>query len=413
VGLPVGKSRWWTVVAATLGLSVSNGPLIQYSFGTFIKPLGAEFHANRGELSAAVLVAFIFAGSFTPVVGFLVDRYGVRAVLLPGVILFALAIAALSLSPPSALAFIALYGVAGAFSAAQTPLAYSKSVVGNFEGHRGLALGISMSGVGLGAAVVPQVSQFLIGSFGWRAAYVGLGGFMALVSFLPVLLLLREPMIGNRKAANPGIGLTGREALATPELWSLAFAFTVLVAAGGGMFAHVMPMLTDRGIPPQTAVSAISAAGISLIVGRFIGGWLLDRIFAPYVTLFFILVPFAGMCLLYLPLTPTIAIAATTAVALGVGAEIDLMGYLASRYFGMRFFGEIYGYMFALFCFGAGLGPFLMGLSFAKTGSYGTAIIGFAACLLVSAALIFSLGPYRYPAVSAESVEAGIDGATA
>jgi MFS family permease len=170
VGLPYGKNRWWVVVAATLGLSVSNGPLIQYSFGTFLKPLGQEFGVDRGTLSTAVLVAFIFAGLFTPVVGRLVDRYGVRPVLLPALVLFALAIAALSLSPPSAIAFIALYGIAGAFSAGQTPLPYSKSVAGNFESHRGLALGISMSGVGLGAAIIPQVAQFLISHFGWRTA---------------------------------------------------------------------------------------------------------------------------------------------------------------------------------------------------------------------------------------------------
>jgi MFS family permease len=406
VGLPYGKNRWWVVVAATLGLSVSNGPLIQYSFGTFLKPLGQEFGVDRGTLSTAVLVAFIFAGIFTPVVGRLVDRYGVRPVLLPALVLFALAIAALSLSPPSAIAFIALYGIAGAFSAGQTPLPYSKSVAGNFESHRGLALGISMSGVGLGAAIIPQVAQFLISHFGWRTAYVGLGGFMLLVSFPSVLFLLREPTLAGRSISSRGTGLTGREALATPELWSLTFAFAVLVAAGGGMFAHVMPMLTDRGIPPQVAVSAISAAGLSLIVGRFIAGYLLDRIFAPYVTLFFLLVPFAGLCLLYLPLSPTVAIVATTCVGLGVGAEIDLMGYLTSRYFGMRFFGEIYSYMFSLFCFGAGLGPFLMGMSFAKTGSYNTAILGFAISLLVASGLIFSLGPYRYPAVTAEPVAA-------
>jgi MFS family permease len=406
VGLPYGKSRWWTVVAATLGLSVSNGPLIQYSFGTFLKPLGETLHADRGTLSTAVLVAFIFAGAFTPVVGRLVDRYGVRPVLMPALVLFALAIAALSLSPPSALAFIALYGLAGAFSAGQTPLAYTKSVAGNFESRRGLALGISMSGVGLGAAVVPQVSQFLIGQFGWRTAYVSLGAFMLLVSFPAVFLLLREPSIGTRSRTQPGAGMTGREAIATPELWSLTFAFAVLVAAGGGMFAHVVPMLTDRGVAPSVAVSAISAAGISLIVGRFIAGYLLDHVFAPYVTLFFLLVPFTGLCLLYLPLSPTIAIVATTCVGLGVGAEIDLMGYLTSRYFGMRFFGEIYSYMFSLFCFGAGLGPFLMGMSFARTGSYNTAILGFAICLLVASALIFSLGPYRYPAVAAEPTAA-------
>jgi predicted MFS family arabinose efflux permease len=180
----------------------------------------------------------------------------------------------------------------------------------------------------------------------------------------------------------------------------------VLVAAGGGMFAHVMPMLTDRGIPPQVAVSAISAAGLALIVGRFVAGYLLDHIFAPYVTLFFLLLSFSGLCLLYLPLSPTVAILATTCVGIAVGAEIDLMGYLTSRYFGMRFFGEIYSYMFSLFCFGAGLGPFLMGLSFAKTGSYNTAILGFAISLLFASGLIFSLGPYRYPAVAAEPVAA-------
>jgi MFS family permease len=401
VGVPYGKSSWWTVAAATLGLSVSNGPLIQYSFGTFLKPLGEEFHADRGTLSTAVLVAFIFAGIFTPLVGWLVDRYGVRPVLMPAIVLFALAIAALGLSPASATAFIVLYGVAGAFSAGQTPLAYAKSVAGNFERHRGLALGISMSGVGLGAAVIPQVSQFLIGNFGWRTAYLGLGAFMLVASLPAVFLLLREPTLGSRTTASGGMGLSGREALARPELWSLTFAFAVLVAAGGGMFAHVMSMLTDRGIPPQIAVSAISAAGLSLIVGRFIAGYLLDRIFAPYVTLFFLLVPFAGMCLLYLPLSPTVAVVATVSVALGVGAEVDLMGYLTSRYFGMRFFGEIYSYMFAVFCFGAGLGPFLMGLSYAKTGSYDTAILGFAVCLLISSGLILTLGPYRYPAVSA------------
>lgn len=397
--LPVGKNRWWGVVAAALGLSVSNGPLVQYSYGAFLKPLGEEFHADRGTLSTAVLVSFIFAGIFTPVVGRLVDRYGVRRVLLPAIVLFALGVAGLSLSPASAPVFILMYGIVGALSIAQSPLPYSKSVAGNFEGRRGLALGLSMSGVGLGAAVVPQVAQLLITHFDWRMAYVGLGAMVFVVSFPAVLFWLREPATVRKSALPHGPGLTPREALRTPELYSLAFAFAILVAAGAGTFAHIVPMLTDRGIPAQLAVSAISAAGLSLIVGRFVAGYLLDLIFAPYVTLFFLLVPFGGLCLFYLPLTPTLAIVATIFLGLGVGAEVDLMGYLASRYFGMRSFGEIYSYMFSLFCFGAGLGPFLMGMSFAKLGSYNPAIVGFAIALLVASALILTLGPYRYPAV--------------
>lgn len=412
MGIPCGKSRWWVVFAATLGLSVSNGPLIQYSFGTFLKPLGAAFGVDRGTLSIAVLASFIGAGVFTPVVGRLVDRHGVRPVLLPCIVLFALAIAGLGVSPASAPAFIVLYGLAGAISAGQTPLAYSKSVAGNFGRRRGLALGISMSGVGLGAAVVPQLAQILIAHFGWRAAYVGLGGFVFLVSFPPVLLLLREPVIVASRQPG-GAGLSAREALASPELWSLAFAFAVLVAAGGGVFANVMPMLTDRGIAPGVAVSAISTAGLALIAGRFVAGYLLDRIFAPYVTLFFLVVPLIGILLLYLPLSPLLAIIATTFVGLGVGAEIDLMAYLASRYFGMRFFGEIYSYMFSLFCFGAGLGPFLMGMSYARTGAYDTALAAFAIGLFISSGLILTLGPYRYPAVVSDAAPEGAGAAVA
>ena len=398
MNIPYGKNPWWVVAAAVAGLTVGNGPLIQYSFGAFLKPLAGEFAVDRGTLSTAVLVAFMMAALVTPVIGHLVDRYGVRRVQLPAIVLFALAIAALGLTPPSPYAFVVLYGLAGAFSAGQSPLGYSKSVAGNFEGRRGLALGVAMSGVGVGAAVVPQLSQFLITQFGWRTAYVGLGAFVFIVAFPAALLLLREPAFVRHAREAHGPGMTGREALGTRELWYLTYAFAGLVAAGTGVFAHVVPMLTDRGVAPQLAVSAISAAGVALIFGRLIAGYLLDRIFAPYVTQLFLLVPCAGICLLYLSVSPTAAIIATTCVGLGVGAEVDLMAYMTSRYFGMRSFGQIYSYMFALFTLSSGLGPFLMGGSFTRTGSYNVAIIGFIISLLVASVLILSLGPYRYPA---------------
>jgi predicted MFS family arabinose efflux permease len=154
--------------------------------------------------------------------------------------------------------------------------------------------------------------------------------------------------------------------------------------------------MVDRGISPQVATSAISAAGMALIVGRLIAGYLLDRIFAPYVALFFIFVPLVGLGLLFLPATPAVALAATICVGLGLGAEVDLIAFMIARYFGFRSFGEIYGYLFAVFTFGSGVGPFIMGLSFSKTGSYGAAIVALAAALIISAFLVLFLGPYRY-----------------
>jgi predicted MFS family arabinose efflux permease len=410
--IPYGKSPWWVVAAAVAGLTVSSGPLIQFSFGAFLNPLASEFAVDRGTLSAAVLVALFMGAVFTLVVGHLIDRYGVRRVQLPAIVLFALAIAALSLTPPSHYAFMVLYGIAGALSAGQSPLGYAKSVAGNFEARRGLALGLSMSGVGVGAVVVPQLAQLLITHVGWRTAYVGLAAFVFIVAFPTVLVLLREPAVVRHVREPHGPGMTGRQALRTRELWYLIYTFMVLVASSAGVIAHVVPMLTDRGIAPQVAVSAISAAGVAVIFGRLIAGYLLDRIFAPYVTQLFLLVPFAGICLLYLPLSPTVAIIATTCVGLGVGAEVDLMAYLTSRYFGMRSFGQIYSYILALFMFGAGLGPFLMGISYTKTGSYIVTIVAFAISLLVASMLILSLGPYRYPVGAADRRFAEAGGVT-
>lgn len=395
------KNPWWVVLGAVMGLIVGNGPLMQFSFGVFLKPLTDSFGSDRATISGALLVGLVLTGLFTPLAGRLVDRFGVRAVALPAIVLFSIALASLALVPQSPYAFIAMYGLTGIIAAGQTPLPYAKAVAGAFEHRRGLALGVSMAGVGLGTAIVPQIAQALITAFGWRFAYVGLGAFTFVCAFPAVYAFLREPLPLSALAAAQVPGLTGREALGTKQFWYLAIIFFAVAAASAGTIAHVVPILTDHGVPPQIATSAISTAGLALIAGRLLAGYLLDRIFAPYVALVLFLVPLLGICLIYFATTPVLAITATVCVGLGLGAEVDLIAFLLSRYLGMRSFGEIYGYLFAVFMLGSGLGPFLMGLSFTRTGSYGTAIVGFAIGLVLASALILLFGPYRYPATKA------------
>ncbi|NSL21303.1 MFS transporter [Agrobacterium tumefaciens] len=399
------NNAWWVVFAATIGLIVGNGPILQFAYGVFLRPLTEEFRVDRATLSTAILVGFIATGLSTLVVGRLVDRYGIRAVVLPSIVLFALSIAALSLSPASPAFFIALYGVAGVFAGGQTPLPYAKAVAGSFDRRRGLALGIAMTGVGIGTILIPQLAQYLISLLGWRGAYVGLGMAVFLIAFPPVYLFLRDPVAAVQKANGEVAGLTAIQATRTPQFWSLAFIFFALVCVPAGVIAHIVPILTDQGISPQIATSAISAAGVALIVGRLIAGYMLDRIWAPYVTLFFIFIPMMGLGLLFLPITPTVAVAATICVGLGLGAEVDLIAFMIARYFGFRSFGEIYGYLFAVFTFGSGLGPFLMGLSFSKTGAYSTAIVVMTVGLMIAACLVLLLGPYRYANLLKHEIE--------
>jgi hypothetical protein len=83
-------------------------------------------------------------------------------------------------------------------------------------------------------------------------------------------------------------------------------------------------------------------------------------------------------------------------IGFSLGAEVDIVGFLVGRYFGLRRYGEIYGYIFAIFTVGSGIGSYLMGLSFDRTHSYAPALIGFAFMLLIASIFISRLGPYRY-----------------
>ncbi|RAI42730.1 MFS transporter [Rhodoplanes roseus] len=395
------KNPWWVVLGSVLGLLVGNGAIMHFTFGVLLKPIGDEFGWSRGTVSIAMVIGLVCTGLMTPLVGILVDRYGIRRVALPFITAFAGIVALTSLTPASPFAFIALYGVMGLAAAGQTPLIYSKSIVASFDDRRGLALGVAMAGVGLGVALVPQFAQALIGVVGWRGAYVGLGAITLLFAIPAVALFLREPerALAAQTGETPKVlpGVTGREALKTKYFWLLVAPFFALACAANGSITHVVPLLTDRGVSPQMATTALSMAGLSLIAGRLLAGWLLDRMFAPYVAVVFIVTPLLGILLLMSTTDTTMAAAATVLMGLGIGAEVDLIAFFISRYLGLRSFGEIYGYLFAIFMLANGIGPFAMGLSFDKAGSYVPVLWTFAGGLVVAAALILMMGPYVYP----------------
>jgi len=391
-------NRWWVVVASVFGLLVGNGPIMQFTFGIFLLPLTREFGWGRSTTSMALVIGLVMTGLCVPFAGRLIDRYGIRRVTLPSITLFSLCLAALAVLPVTPAMFIGLYALMGVAAAGQTPLPYAKAISSWFDDRRGLALGIAMSGVGLGAALIPQFAQHLVAVSGWKGAYLGLAAIVLLLGFPAVALGVRESgasMSHDQKAALPG--LTAREAFRTDIFWKLTIAFFAVALATNGAIAHVVPLLVDHGITPRIAASAMAFAGIALTVGRFIAGYLLDRIYAPYVAAIFVAMPLAGVGLLLGSSTPQSASVAIVLVGMGVGAEVDLIAFLLSRYIGMRSFGEIYGYMFAVFMLGSGIGPYLMGLAFDKTGSYSIALVGLCAVLAVACVLLLRLGRYRYP----------------
>jgi MFS family permease len=153
------KSRWWIVAASVLGLVAGNGPVMQFTIGILIAPITRDFGWSRGTLSSAMVIGLWMTGIVMLLVGRLVDRFGIRAVALPAIMVFSLAAASVALVPASPVAFIVRYALMGLGAAAQTPLVYAKAISARFDRQRGLALGIAMAGVGLGAAIVPQSGE--------------------------------------------------------------------------------------------------------------------------------------------------------------------------------------------------------------------------------------------------------------
>ncbi|HWD59811.1 MAG TPA: MFS transporter [Stellaceae bacterium] len=394
------KNPWCVVLGGVTGLIVCNGPVLAFTFGVFLKPIMADMHWDRGTASFALSAGEFLAAFAVPVYGRMMDRWTIRKVALPGIVAFALCLVLMGLTPHSLVVFTILFTFTSITGSIQTPLGYTKAISAWFDRRRGLALGCALAGVGIGGFIVPQLANYLIAHVGWRGAYMILGGMVLAVAFPAVGLFVREPAPGEgeRHDAHAEIlpGIMPGEAVKTRVFWLLSAAFFLVAMALLGSSAHVVPLLTDRGLSPTAATATFSLFGLSTLSGRLLSGYLIDRIFASYIASVFWLAPIAGFVLLiagsgFLPGLGVILI------GVGLGTEVDLIAFMISRYLGLRAFGALYGLFFMMFALGGAVGRFLGGYLFDLAGSYNPALIGAAGALAVAVVLVNRLGPYAYP----------------
>jgi MFS family permease len=403
------RNPWWVVFGAVIGLLVCNGPVLAYTFGIFLKPITADMGWQRGETSFALSVGSFVGSIAVPFLGLMMDRWSIRAVALPGIVIYSIFLAFVGLSPHSFLGFTLLFGLAEATSSIQTPIAYAKAISAWFDRRRGRALGIAMAGIGVGAFIMPQLSEYLIGQIGWRGAYSVLAGLTLVIAFPAVALFIPEPepgegeYRGNRSGETlPGLSLG--EAAGTSRFWLLILAFFLVAIAINGTVGHVVPLLTDRGLSPTAAAATMGLYGLATMTGRLTAGYLVDRIFAPYVAAVFFLAPISGFAFIasaagVLPAFGVIL------MGLGLGTEIDLIAFLVSRYFGQRSFGRLYGCFFMVFGMGTAMGRYVGGVVYDLAHSYNPGLIGAGICLVIAVGLITRLGPYVYPVEREEAGE--------
>ena len=394
-GLRMRQAR--VLLGAIAGCSTGVSALLLYTNGLFVDGLSREFGLTRTEFGFGVLLATIALAVGNPLAGWAVDRFGVKPPAVVGLLLLAVGFAGMGMFVSSTSTYLVLQALLAFLAVASGPVAFAKLVGGSFTRHRGIALGITMAGIGLAAAIVPPLLSSLIAERGWRAGYFALA-VVPLMGALAVALLVPN---GSLLSARPTPAQGAGSAPDSDDSWLRSRAFWIMAAASAtmslafmGLLPHFVPMLMDGGLDARTAGSVAGTIGLAVISSRLLIGYLLDRLFAPRVAIGVCLMAAAG-CVLFL--TQGASAATLTAIALGfaVGAELDLLGFLVARYFGLAQFGRVYGWQYAVFVFSSGVGPLWVGAVRDATGNYDLTLTLSAAGLL-AACVMFLLLP-RYP----------------
>jgi len=407
---------WLVVAAGFVGMIFGPASVLIYSFGIFVGPLESQFGWTRAQISIGASIIVLLSVLTQPLQGALIDRYGVRRVVLPSIPIFSGALALFYFLNGDIRMLYLAYAAVTICGLALWNGSYNKAVAAWYDRKLGLAMGVLGAGQGVGAAAVPAVCQALVMNFGWRGAYVGLALITLVFSLLFCIpFLYDKPSDKNQlpDGARPGTATPGAARLAAmsysfgesirqPSFWIIAGTFFLLGTMTTAIVAHLVPLATDKGLSPQTAAFVASIFGISLIAGRLIAGYLLDRFFAPYVLIVFLFGPVIGLAMFAIGFGPgSSAFLWAALIGLGVGAEIDVLGYLIPRYFGREAFGRLYGIVLSSFQLGGAGGTALLGAIRTYNGSYDAGLWVIAATTFSAILLISLLGPYKFRPVTA------------
>ncbi len=389
------RQQWRYVVGCFLGLASGVSSLYFYSSGLFLKPLAAEFGWTRGTASLGSLVSSVLLGCAAPFIGQVIDRYGARRVALLSLIGLATSFLLLGVLTQGLASFLTLVTVLTLLGGATSPLSFTRILVGKFSRQRGLALGIAITGTGVGAILIPLIVTPTIAQFGWRATYLGLAA--VVIALLPLIAYFLRgadatPQQDARRSASTGSNLG---ALINPSFFRIAAVFLFCSVGIFGTIVHVVPMLTDLGLSPARAAGLASVLGVAVIVGRIVTGFLLDIFDTARLSAMLFTLSAAGMLLLGTG-SPALVVPGLLMTGFAVGAEFDLAAYLVSRRFSLSLYSTIFGGVYATVAIGAGIGPFLAGRLFDSSGSYISWLYLAAGLLLAAAMICFTERPVAH-----------------
>ena len=383
------------VAACTVGNAVGVTPMVYTVFSLFLIPISTEFGWPRSAVSIVLLFIAIAGALSYPIIGRLIDRHGGRRILLAGNLLFAASVATVALSPANRPMFYLIFFVLGIAAAIPSPAMFTKIIAGWFDRSRGFALGfVGGVGNGVGAALTPVFAAYLLSEFGWRGAHLGLAAAIVVIGFPVLFALLHDPPDAKVTSANEAEGLDLASARKTVEFWLILVAIGLGAGCVTAIFAHVIPMLVDRNIAMNDAVAVLVTFSMVTAVWQVGMGYVLDRFPKPWIAAPFYLLALLGLWILETGTSLPLLIAAGAMMGLGLGTEYGILPYFLSRYFGVRHYGAISGFVYGIIILVQGITPFLMDVTFDIRGDYRLAVIVVSVALVIGAFILTRLPPF-------------------
>ncbi len=379
------RYRWVIVAVSMLALVVSNGLSIG-GLPPFYKPIREEFVAigaidpahAESFIANGANITFLMSGVFSLLGGWLVTQFRLKPIMILGCVLLGGGLV-LHSQASSATAVYAARFLMGA-SLGFVGVAPCVVLVSSwFKTNRGTALGITLVGTSLGGTIIPLIAQPLIANYGWRNAMLATSAVVWVVLLPLILFVVKEKSAMETELIDtPSDGVKWTAALRTPIFWALASCsalvfYPIFVTSQQFILYLQSPKL---GVSAETAAFAQSALFAISIGGKFVAGFLSDRLGAVRVMVFCAGLMFAASLVL-LGLSASNALLFLLPFALGYGGTFVLIQRLTADLFGRLEAGKILGSITLIEVVGAAIGGRITGyLADQNSGDYTTAFYG-------------------------------------
>lgn len=399
---------WWVVAAAFVTLFVCSGVGF-FTLPVFLKSIAEDMGWGIGTVSNAGAIAALAAGLSAPLIGYIIDRYGPRVTMAPGVLLLSVSVLLLGRIQSPAQLYVLFAGV-GIGMAGSTMLPSQTLVSRWFDKKRGRAMGIMAVAGGLAAAVWMPISNSLVAYLGWRNSYPVLGMIVAVVSLPLILIVVRSspasmglPMDGEDIGAEENdagplastevAGFSAREALGTRSFWLILCAVLFLTFASSGLSLHVINFFQEAGLSKNLATYTWSGTFLVGVGGRFFFGYISEKYQKRYFASTANIVRAFSVALLVLfsfKMLPAVVAIVQLAILYGLGNACNAVmnPLIVGETFGVKNFGKIMGMLGIPFTIGMASGQVFGGHLFDWQQSYTIAFSVFAVSFLISGTAI-------------------------